>query len=365
MRYETARELIAEALETIDEGAVKNMMFDYVEGLPKKAVHEIKSKHGDELASGNLSSSCRKSIHGILKQHGVKPLMGSHRHGVEAVGMMFHGIHGDINEAVAMGDPNRGGEGRKKPLVPPGIDPYGTKSPSTGKPVKTLGKTHKRLSTLGSKDKTRYYQNIGMRSRAASKGGKTGRLYPLPEETDPTVASVAEAILAGDSARRSMLIQRKREADRVLRDRADALRSGYAPSPQKSITDVPLTVDPKKKLKPRQTDRRGIVAVKKPDFDTPEEAIRQNQIVARDIISTIGTKPHGTPVNIYGRKKGQGADSNEHKVRVSKTRIMGRDVHVVHGTDREVHLNASGAGLQVIDAKTKRIILDKGNDADW
>lgn len=265
---------------------------------------------------------------------------------------------GAVKEAVAMGDPNRGGEGRKKPIVPPGIDPYGM--------VKTtLGKTHKRLATLGSKDKTRYYQNIGMRSRAASKGGKTGRLYPLPEETDPTVASVAEAILAGDSARRSMLLRRKKEAQKIMTDRAEAQKRGWLPPVAKMITDVPLTVDPKKRLKTRQTDKRGIVAIKKPDFATPEDAVKHNTKVAHDIIAAIHSKPHGTPVNLYGRKRGEGTDTKERKVRVSKKRIMGQDVHVIHGTDRQVHLNPSGAGLQVIDARTKRIILDRGNDADW
>jgi hypothetical protein len=34
-------------------------------------------------------------------------------------------------------------------------------------------------------------------------------------------------------------------------------------------------------------------------------------------------------------------------------------------TGKEVELNITGAGLQVVDAKSKRILLDKGNDATW
>jgi hypothetical protein len=192
----------------------------------------------------------------------------------------------------------------------------------------------------------------------------------LKEAANPAVQSVVEAILSGDAARRSMLIRKRREAMETERRLGVEKREGrslgtFAKMVVTPTENIPAHIDPTKRLKKRTTDKRGIVPVKKPDFDTPEEAAKHNQKVAHDIISAIHAKPHGTPVNLYGRKRGEGTDAKERKVRVSKKRIMGQDVHVIHGTDRQVHLNPSGAGLQVIDAKSKRMILDRGNDADW
>jgi hypothetical protein len=262
----------------INEGAVKDMMHDWIEKLPKGAVSEIKSRGSAEKQSG-------KSIASTLAKHKVEHLMGHPRHGVDAVKMMFDGIHGDLNESV-----------------------------------------------------------------------------------DPTVQSVVEAILAGDSARRSGLIRRSKAKKDTMRGlelekREGRARGTFAKMVVAPTENIPAHIDPTKRLMKRKTDARGVVAVKKPDFDTPEEAIKHNQKVAHDIIAAIGSKPHGSPVNLYGQKRGGG--TVEKKVRVSRKRIMGRDVHVIHGTDREVHLNPSGAGLQVIDAKSKRILMDRGNDADW
>ena len=167
-----------------------------------------------------------------------------------------------------------------------------------------------------------------------------------------------------------MLIRKRREARETERRLGVEKREGrslgtFAKMVVTPTENIPAHIDPTKRLKKRTTDKRGIVPVKKPDFDTPEDAVKHNTKVAHDIISAIHAKPHGTPVNLYGRKRGEGTDAKERKVRVSKKRIMGQDVHVIHGTDRQVHLNPSGAGLQVIDAKSKRMILDRGDDADW
>ena len=90
-----------------------------------------------------------------------------------------------IGEAVSTNDPNRGKPGRKKPIVPPGLDPYDSVHPFTGKRVKSSGKVQKRLSTLSDAGRNEYYKKVGIRSRAASRGGRTQRLYwGLHEEKD-------------------------------------------------------------------------------------------------------------------------------------------------------------------------------------
>jgi len=89
------------------------------------------------------------------------------------------------NEAVSTGDPNRGKKWRAKPRLPPGQDPYDMYMSSasmsdTNKPAIRPygGKLKKRLSSLSYEARQRYYREIGMRSRAASRAGTTGRLFP-------------------------------------------------------------------------------------------------------------------------------------------------------------------------------------------
>lgn len=85
----------------------------------------------------------------------------------------------NVKEAVSTGDPNRGRMGRAKPKLPPGLDPYDMYSKGEIRPYG--GKLQKRISSMNPEDRKRYYQQIGIRSRAASRGGKTQRLFPIPE----------------------------------------------------------------------------------------------------------------------------------------------------------------------------------------
>ena len=85
------------------------------------------------------------------------------------------------NEAILdEGDPNRGdgymkkyGGTRANKLVSPGMKSYGVINPETGKPVRTLGKLHKRLEDLSPETRKRYRNQYGFRT------GKE-RLYPQP-----------------------------------------------------------------------------------------------------------------------------------------------------------------------------------------
>jgi len=173
--------------------------------------------------------------------------------------------------------------------------------------------------------------------------------------------SLGEAILKGKSARRSILLKRKKAGEEMARKRKEM--SNQPPATAYLATGmISPEVDPTKKVAKRKSDARGIVARGSGDFSGVAKAVDANKKNAQSIIDVFHRKPHGTKVTVYGKKHGKDA---EHTMKISKTRKMGTDVHVVHGTDRVVHLNPSGAGLQVIDAKSKRILLDKGHDAEW
>lgn len=85
----------------------------------------------------------------------------------------------NVKEAVSTGDPNRGRMGRAKPKLPPGLDPYDMYSKGEIRPYG--GKLQKRIASMSAEDRKRYYREIGIRSRAASRAGKTQRLFPMTE----------------------------------------------------------------------------------------------------------------------------------------------------------------------------------------
>ena len=176
---------------------------------------------------------------------------------------------------------------------------------------------------------------------------------------------LVEAILKGASARRSVLLARKKAGEEMKQQRErESKYKDFQPAERAYLATgmISPTVDPRQKVAKRKSDARGIVAKGSGDFSGAAKAVDANKKNAQSIIDIFHNKPHGTKITVYGKKHGKDA---EHTMKISKTRKMGADVHVVHGTDRVVHLNPSGAGLQVIDARTKKILLDKGHDAEW
>jgi len=190
------------------------------------------------------------------------------------------------------------------------------------------------------------------------------RVPRQPRQAPPPMPTIAEAILKGKGARRSILLQRKKAGEEMARERAEMSKHYHqAPATAYLATGmISPEVDPTKKVAKRKSDARGIVAKGSGDFSGATKAVEKNRENAKSIIDVFQRKPHGTKVTVYGKKHGR---DTEHTLKISKTRKMGSDVHVIHGTDRVVHLNPSGAGLQVIDAKSRRILLDKGHDAEW
>lgn len=138
---------------------------------------KVSESHNIETLKGIPTPRLRK-LHAKYKAKGTKEA--SHEASV-----IKRILSSRVDEAISTNDPNRGHMGRKKPLVPQGMMPDDTKDPKTGKRVKSSGKVQKRLSTLSDAGRNEYYKKVGIRSRAASRGGRTQRLYwGLHEEKD-------------------------------------------------------------------------------------------------------------------------------------------------------------------------------------
>jgi hypothetical protein len=117
-------------------------------------------------------------------------------------------------------------------------------------------------------------------------------------------------------------------------------------------------------MKKRKTDRFGNI-MKTPAKGAEkktEKAMATNTKNAEEILDIFDRKPMKTPITIYGKKWGK---SDEYEMVVLKRLYQGDEVFVVKSSGRFVELRPTSAGLQVIDVKTKKILLDKGNDATW
>ena len=101
-----------------------------------------------------------------------------------------------MDEATSKGDPKRGHFGRAIPKVMPGEDPYDKYT--RGEIKNFSGKLQKRLNAMSSEGRRSYYQRMGMRSRAASRGGKTQRLFPMteaPKYAQDAIPAVPELLM--------------------------------------------------------------------------------------------------------------------------------------------------------------------------
>ena len=117
-------------------------------------------------------------------------------------------------------------------------------------------------------------------------------------------------------------------------------------------------------LKKRKTDKTG-KALKKISKGQEKEisvGIEANKRTAEDLISTIDKKPMGTAFTIFGTKQGK---KDEYSMTIQKRRLMGKEVYIVKSSGRQVELRPAGTGLEIIDIKTKKMLLDRGRDMTW
>jgi len=153
------------------------------------------------------------------------------------------------------------------------------------------------------------------------------------------------------------------EAAKRKFDRTPAL--GTFRSGMQIDTDDPQYYAGALKSKPRKTDAAGnlLKTAKQQDkasagWKKTQQTVQQNIATAQDLIDTVEMKPVGTTFEIYGKKGGK-----EATIKVKKVMKMGDVVFMVGTT--EVELYAAGTGLQVLNKKTRKAVLDAGNDMIW
>jgi hypothetical protein len=166
-----------------------------LKGMPRKAARKLaQASHNWAKGRGSL-----KDYEAARERWGKKMSSNAKRYGKKldrALGDFSARTGIPLKEAVSTNDPNRGRTGRAKPKLPPGQDPY---DKYTKGEIKSFsGKLQKRLRGLSPEGRQRYYREVGMRSRAASRAGKTGRLFPMteaPKYAQDAIPAVPELLM--------------------------------------------------------------------------------------------------------------------------------------------------------------------------
>ena len=195
----------------------------------------------------------------------------------------------------------------------------------------------------------KFQKQIGLLSQ--TRGGGT---IPEPKKEKPKTEG-----FGGFGNSRNRLVESLLEAVKIKRDRNPQMGTiNYGVDQD----DPNRYVGSNKPLKPRKTDARGNL-ISKPDSKKKSKTVGldANTAVklATQLMSEIDSHPVGTAFEIYGTKNGK-----EYTLKVKKVRKMGVEFYeTVSG--RVVVLNPAGTGLQVLDKKTRKIVLDRGNDYIW
>ena len=195
----------------------------------------------------------------------------------------------------------------------------------------------------------KFQQDIGLMSQSRSGAA-------VKEEPKGKPEMKKEGFTRCDS--RSALVESLLEAVKIKRDRNPQLGTiGYGVD-----TDDPARfVGSNKPLKARKTDPMGNV-LRKPNEKAWEKSERMtgNAVeMALQLIAMINIKPVGTKFEVYGEKNGK-----PYTLKVKKVKKLGAETYETSGS-REVEFKAAGTGLQVLDKKSRKVVLDRGNDMLW
>jgi len=193
-----------------------------------------------------------------------------------------------------------------------------------------------------------FQQDVGLMSQSRSGGTVQNKPEAKPETKKEEVFKSS----------RDRLVESLLEAVKVKRDRNPQLGTiGYGVN-----TDDPSRyVGSNVPLKSRKTDAMGNL-LPKPSAKgwAASQAATGNAIeMAQQLIATMSIKPAGTKFEVYGEKNGK-----PYTLKVKKIEKLGIDTYETSGS-REVELKAAGTGLQVLDKRTRKVVLDRGNDMLW
>jgi len=352
----------------LHEGGVKASLEDWLEGLPKKVVQELMTKFGKELKKSHFAGSfavsdpVREKIRQVLIRNRVKPLLGdkNQAEGTSAVIMSFWTFHGPVDElGVNEGTLHEGG-------VKGALEDWMYSIPKEAieelRQVMKIKSLQKRFAMINKTLKKHGVEPNQMKLLGSGAANVINDYYDTFFGESYMQESINEATIN--------IPRDARIKDTDIQNKTVTL-TWYDPDKDEwNEEEVPMDEVPgfydraADKLRIGKTDRFGNVKnpPKASQIKKTEKTAQANMKTADELVQLFKQKPMKTPITIYGKKWGKGED---YEIVVMKRLYQGSEVYVVKSSGRFVELRPTGAGLQIVDVKTKKILLDKGNDATW
>ena len=332
--------------EPIMEGGVKSVIEDFIYDLPKEAIEELKVIMKEKYGSSRTNKLIK--IRGKYKL--PTQVMGYPT--VQLINDYFNTYFGDVNEEIELDEAGqaklyrmrqshgrawRRGDTEKQTAM--GNATYDKQTKEDEKDVKRTGSVFnmrvKRMAgnrkLLGISDSFEVQHQDGVE---------------LDEVTIPDHAEISDRNLVKKTITFKWHDGKKWVYEEVPQDEAPGFyaRAGTA-------------------MKTRKTDKFGnlIKAPVKPKVNM-DDVMAANMKTAKELIDLINGKPVGAVVTFYGKKPNK---ADEYEMNIVRMMYQGDMIYTVKSSGRFVELRPTASGLQIVDTKTHRILLDKGNDAIW
>ena len=332
--------------ESIMEGGVKSVIEDFIYDLPKEAIEELKVIMKEKYGSSRTNKLIK--IRGKYKL--PTQVMGYPT--VQLINDYFNTYFGDVNEQIELDEAGqaklyrmrqshgralRRGDTEKQTAM--GNATYDKQTKEDEKDVKRTGSVFnmrvKRMAgnrkLLGISDSFEVQHQDGVE---------------LDEVTIPDHAEISDRNLVKKTITFKWHDGKKWVYEEVPQDEAPGFyaRAGTA-------------------MKTRKTDKFGnlIKAPVKPKVNM-DDVMAANMKTAKELIDLINGKPVGAVVTFYGKKPNK---ADEYEMNIVRMMYQGDMIYTVKSSGRFVELRPTASGLQIVDTKTHRILLDKGNDAIW
>lgn len=207
-----------------------------------------------------------------------------------------------------------------------------------------------------------FMDNMGLAKKTRPSGADKPQTKPTQGKTMKQEPQKESFSFGSRTTRLQRIVQtitesvEMQEAQKRKMDRSPAMGTMAAGVDADDATRYTAAAKP---LKARKTDRFGNLMKAKKIVGNDNSSADENIESAQDLIVNMVGVMVGTKMEIQGTKNGK-----PYTLKLKKIRKDGRDTYeTVSG--REVEPRAAGTGLQIVDKRGSKVVLDRGTDIYW
>ena len=207
-----------------------------------------------------------------------------------------------------------------------------------------------------------FMDNMGLAKKTRPSGAGKPQTKPTQEKPMKQEPQKESFSFGSRTTRLQRIVQtitesvEMQEAQKRKMDRSPAMGTMAAGVDADDATRYTAAAKP---MKARKTDRFGNLMKAKKIVGDDSSSADENIESAQDLIVNMVGVMVGTKMEIQGTKNGK-----PYTLKIKKIRKDGRDTYeTVSG--REVEPRAAGTGLQIVDKRGSKVVLDRGTDIYW